>query len=64
MFTILILYKIRSITYTYMDQNKKILIGAGVTLVAFIGYAIYTDLSRLFPKRDCDKSKCKDNKCC
>ena len=46
-----------------MDQNKKLLIGAGVTLVALIGYAIYTDLSRLFPGKGCDKSKCKDEKC-
>ena len=40
-----------------MDQNKKLLIGAGVALAGLIGYAIYTDLARLFPKKDSEKNK-------
>jgi len=40
-----------------MERKHQLLIGAGVTLVAFIGYAIYTDLSRLFPNKDSEKSK-------
>lgn len=35
-----------------MDRQKQIIIGAGITLAALIGYAIYTDLSRLFPPKD------------
>ena len=47
-----------------MERKHQLLIGAGVALAGLIGYAIYTDLARLFPKKGCDKSKCKDEKCC
>ena len=40
-----------------MNRNNKILIGTGITLAVLIGYAIYTDLSRLFPKKDNSKTK-------
>ena len=64
MFTILILYKIFSILLNPMERQTQIIIGTGVALTAIIGYAIYLDISRFFPKKGCDKSKCKDNECC
>ncbi len=50
-----------------MQPTKQQLIITGTIAVAgIIGYAIYTDLARFFPKKGngCDKSKCKDNECC
>jgi len=40
-----------------MERKQQLLIGAGVTVVALIGYAIYADLSRLFPNKDSEKNK-------
>ena len=40
-----------------MDRQTQIIIGAGVALAALISYAIYADLSRLFPKKDDKNTK-------
>jgi len=40
-----------------MDKQTQIIIGTSVALAVLISYAIYTDLSRLFPKKDDKKSK-------
>jgi len=40
-----------------MERKHQLLIGAGVALAGLIGYAIYTDLARLFPKKDSEKNK-------
>jgi len=66
MFTILILYKIFTILLNPMEKQTQIIIGTGIALSALIGYAIYLDLSKFFPdkKKDCDKSKCKNEECC
>ena len=49
-----------------MEKQTQIIIGTGIALTALIGYAIYLDLSKFFPdkKKDCDKSKCKEEECC
>ena len=40
-----------------MDRQTQIIIGGAITLTALISYAIYADLSRLFPKKDDKKPK-------
>ena len=40
-----------------MDRKHQLLIGAGVALAGIIAYAIYTDITRLFPKKDTKKNK-------
>jgi len=35
-----------------MDNKQKIIIGSAVTIGAILVYAIYTDLSRLFPGKE------------
>lgn len=45
-----------------MESKQKILIGSAAAIGALIIYAIYTDLSRLFPDKDncCDdEGNCK-----
>ena len=44
-----------------MENKQKIIIGSAVAIGAIIVYAIYTDLSRLFPDKDCcdDEGNCK-----
>ena len=40
-----------------MERNHQIIIASGMAIAGIIGYAIYTDLSRLFPKKDDKGSK-------
>ena len=40
-----------------MERRTQIIIGSAITLTALISYAIYADLTRLFPKKDDKKSK-------